>query len=117
MRKLGGKAGAFEQRLGGDTTPQHARSAERLALDDGDGKAELRATECAHVTGGTAAKDDDVVGSHRTSRGGVGAQREAARVWEVTLTSGGRKLENDYVVSGGFWVSSSGCRSKPETKN
>ena len=71
-RETRGEVRTLEERLGGNAAPQHAGAAQGFALDDGTGETELRATDRAHVTGGTAAKNDDVESSHGESEGGAG---------------------------------------------
>ena len=83
-----GDRGRLEQRLGRDAAPEHAGAAERLALDDGGGEAELGAADRADVAGGTAAEEDDVVGSHGRSRSSIGAWRgRSGPARRVSVTS------------------------------
>src|SRR5207248_10391660 len=51
-------------RLGRDASPEHAGSAEPVALDDGRVHAQLGAPNGTDVTGGSAAEKDDVERRH-----------------------------------------------------
>ena len=56
------RVGVLEQGLGGNASPQQARSAEGLLLlDDGDLEAELRGADRGHVPAGARTNDHDVI--------------------------------------------------------
>src|SRR5207302_8217712 len=50
----------MEQRLGGDAAAVEARTAEPVALDDGDTHAQIGGTQGRRVAAGPAAQDHDV---------------------------------------------------------
>jgi hypothetical protein len=55
--------GMLEQRLGGNASPNQARTAERLlSLDDGDLLAKLRRADGGHVAARAGTDHDDIVG-------------------------------------------------------
>ena len=61
-----GDGGGFEQGLGRNASPEDAGPAEPLAFDHGDGKAELSASNGAHISGRSAADENHVKRSHES---------------------------------------------------